>query len=135
MPPVQLDSRRPNLAFAVVLYYDYILTIISEITLYWLHPFTWTSFFFFLTRYSSIILYVPIALEFFAPRLTYQVMKVLLYSHQTHTLTRLFPNSSKISSCKSCEAGHNLPHRCRSLIFVHQVYCIYAVCLIAGRSS
>ena len=63
----------------VVLYYDYCLTIIPEIKLFWLRSFTWPSFFFFLTRYSSIIFSVPIALEFFEPKLTYQVSMPFLY--------------------------------------------------------
>ncbi|KAI0071035.1 hypothetical protein K474DRAFT_1607570, partial [Panus rudis PR-1116 ss-1] len=48
-----------------ILYYDWLLTLCDEVRLYWQHPFSLTSFFYYLNRYTSLIAHMPIAVEFY----------------------------------------------------------------------
>jgi len=57
-----------HLSLVAFLFYDYLLTWSSEVSLYWLDwRFTSTSFFFLANRYVSLFGHIPVIIEFFAP--------------------------------------------------------------------
>ncbi|KAK7683059.1 hypothetical protein QCA50_013731 [Cerrena zonata] len=75
-----LSSREINrygiAASLAVLFYDYALTLELEIKLFWARSSpTWPSFFFFLARYSALIIHIPIAVEFFHPNLSFELIR------------------------------------------------------------
>lgn len=50
----------------VVLYYDYVLTVVTEYNRYWVNSrLSWASFLFFLNRYSALIAHVVTIIQFF----------------------------------------------------------------------
>ncbi|KAI0080462.1 hypothetical protein K474DRAFT_1704765 [Panus rudis PR-1116 ss-1] len=59
-------SRCSVAASLTILYYDWLLTLPAEIRLYWQYRFSVTSFFYFLNRYSTLLLHIPVAIEFYA---------------------------------------------------------------------
>ncbi|KAK7683053.1 hypothetical protein QCA50_013725 [Cerrena zonata] len=66
------DYNRASIAACIgVLYYDFALTLGSEVRLYWRkEKWSWTRSFFFLNRYTALAAHVPIAFEFFLPDLS-----------------------------------------------------------------
>ncbi|KAI0651323.1 hypothetical protein C8Q79DRAFT_897161, partial [Trametes meyenii] len=48
-----------------LLYYDFVLTIPQEIERYWKGSFSWTTLLFFLNRYLSVVMHLPVIVEFF----------------------------------------------------------------------
>ena len=55
-----------TLFFSVALYYDYFLTIVPEYNLFWVDSrLSWTSFLFFLNRYSALVAHVPVLIQYF----------------------------------------------------------------------
>ncbi|OBZ74515.1 hypothetical protein A0H81_05313 [Grifola frondosa] len=53
-----------SVAFAL-LYYDFVLTIPMEVERYWNGGRSWTSLFFFVNRYLSVLSHIPVIVEFF----------------------------------------------------------------------
>jgi len=50
----------------VILYYDYVLTLPTEIRRFWtLQSFSWAAFFFFLNRYLAVLGRIPVVMETF----------------------------------------------------------------------
>jgi len=73
-----------------ILYYDYLLTITSEIERYWIplargssprDVFTWTTFLFLVTRYLGIFGHIPVGMEMFWQKHT-SFCSVLVTYHQ-----------------------------------------------------
>lgn len=66
----------------VVLFYDYALTFSLEVDLFWTKSrLTWPSFFFLLSRYSALIIHIPIAVEFFSDGLSSEVSTSVRLPH------------------------------------------------------
>ncbi|KAK7683051.1 hypothetical protein QCA50_013723 [Cerrena zonata] len=61
------ELKRYSIAAAVViLYYDYILTVVTEYNLYWVKSrLSWTSFLFFLNRYAALVAHIPAIIQSF----------------------------------------------------------------------
>ncbi|KAI0077602.1 hypothetical protein K474DRAFT_1771680 [Panus rudis PR-1116 ss-1] len=76
-------SRCSVAAALTILYYDWLLTIPSEIDLYWQHRFSYTSFFYFLNRYSSLLAHVPVAVEFYVDLPTKSCLRLQSF-HQVY---------------------------------------------------
>ena len=73
-----------TMVILVILYYDYLLTLKTEIKWYWCsidnqpRRFSLARVLFFLNRYVSIIGNIPVILPFFAPRFDSHRLEVLL---------------------------------------------------------
>ncbi|KAI0078631.1 hypothetical protein K474DRAFT_1660250 [Panus rudis PR-1116 ss-1] len=65
-------SRYSVAVSLAILYYDWILTLPDEISLYWQRRCSFTSFLYFLNRYSSLIAHIPVAVQIYSPRLSIQ---------------------------------------------------------------
>jgi len=72
---LNIDRCLQVIAFSI-LYYDYLLTVTSEVERYWIplaggssprHVFTWTTFLFLFTRYLGILGHIPVGMEMFWP--------------------------------------------------------------------
>lgn len=104
-----LQSKHCDIA---LLFYDYVLNLSLEIEHFWKNSrLSWPSFFFFLTRYSSLIVHVPIAFEFFSPKLS---SKVGSFTSSLFALSFLIGNELDVSS--SCLRRDN------ELTYVQQVF-------------
>ncbi|KAI0078646.1 hypothetical protein K474DRAFT_892514 [Panus rudis PR-1116 ss-1] len=59
-------SRCSVAASLAILYYDWLLTLPSEVEYYWKRKWSTTSFFYFLNRYCSLLAHIPVIVEFYA---------------------------------------------------------------------
>lgn len=123
-----------KLSLVAILYYDYILTFSSEVHLFWSRPCrNLPSFFFFLSRYSALLLHIPITLEFFYPAFSYRVSCQRAHYHPPPTSVFFLAVSTSLLMMFSIANQYSI--RCRALLYFHRLYCFYAMAIVIGKSD
>ncbi|KAI0071350.1 hypothetical protein K474DRAFT_1712537 [Panus rudis PR-1116 ss-1] len=99
-------------ASLTILYYDWLLTLPEEIQLYWRHQWSITSLFYLLNRYCTLLVHIPVAIEFYVdvPRETYVDFSVSPVPHRTNDnhVTSQLPTSRSIPSIVQRSADKRL---------------------------
>ncbi|KAI0370915.1 hypothetical protein BV20DRAFT_943114, partial [Pilatotrama ljubarskyi] len=128
------ESNHINRIFAAiafgVLWYDFVLTIPSEVERYWKGGRSWASIFYFLNRYMSVLSHIPVVVEFFEPSKTPNLIlsnrcrKLQLYHQILAALTQ-------------CIVGVLLMLRTYALYNRNRtvVYVLASICAVGGGVS
>ena len=77
LPPSH-SSLMLSMSKPVILLYDYLLSLPLEAEVYWRSSqWTWASCLYYIIRYVSLVMTIPIGLEFFSAQLSQQVRQFL----------------------------------------------------------
>ena len=67
-----------SMSNSAILLYDYLLSLPLEAKVYWRSSqWTWASCLYYIIRYGSLAMTIPIGLEFFSAQLSHQVRQFL----------------------------------------------------------
>ena len=125
---VATDTRSGPL---VILYYDYFLTIVPEYNLFWVDSrLSWTSFLFFLNRYSALVAHVPVLIQYFWNLPDHVSVSPYLYFQNGDSSKALGVSQSCSSTLFTI--SRTSWTRCQNLLWFSQFYCTVAIMVVTS---
>ena len=119
-----------TLFFSVALYYDYFLTIVPEYNLFWVDSrLSWTSFLFFLNRYSALVAHVPVLIQYFWNLPDHVSVSPYLYCQNGGLPKALGVSQSCSSTLFTISRTWT---RCQNLLWFSQFYCTVAIMVVTS---